>query len=155
MYVDSAGISRMVVGEDGEHRCQSEGLGESLLPDPPVNTLFLRLVGPRCLAHCRKAACVNWEETHTSLRVAAQLGAHTCHSVYRRGADRTRGLGSVTQGEKARLPELSCRESLLKTGGPHETKAASSSCSEQKSTSKTLGRARGYRYLEVKGGARM
>lgn len=69
---------------------------------------------------------MSWEETHTSLRVAAQLGAHTCHSVHRRGADRTRGLGSVTQGEEARLPELRCGESSLKTGGPHGAEAASS-----------------------------
>jgi hypothetical protein len=69
---------------------------------------------------------VSWEETHTSLRVAAQLGAHTCHSVHRRGADRARGLGSVTRGEEARLPELGCGESSLKTGGPHGAEAASS-----------------------------
>lgn len=119
MYVVSAGISRMVVEGDGEQGCQSEGLGDLFSLIPPVKALFLRLVGPRRLAYCRKAACVSWAETHTSLRVDAQLGAHTCQSVHRRGADRTRGLGSVTEGEDARLPELSCGDSSLKTGGPH------------------------------------
>ena len=55
--------------------------------------------------------------SHFALRVPAQLKAHTRHGALSRGADRARGPGSVTQGEEVRLPEPSCRELSLKTGG--------------------------------------
>lgn len=64
--------------------------------------------------------------SHLTLRGPRRLEAHTCHDVRSRGADRARGLGSVTQGKEVRLPELSCRESSLKTGGPKGAQAASS-----------------------------
>lgn len=146
------GTSRIEVGKDEGAERSIWRLRGSLLPDHVVKALFLRPAEPKCLAYCRKPTSVAWEETHTSLRVPTQLGAHTCHSVHSRGADRTRGLGSVTWGE-----ELSCRESSLKTGGPQRAQGSllSPATWSSEAAVQDSGRAGGFGLVEVRCSPRM
>lgn len=94
------------------------------------------------------------EET---LRVPAQLEAHTRHEAHSRGADRARGLGSITQGKEVRLPEPRYRESSQKTGSPEGAQGSlfSASCKELGVGVPGSGRAGGLRYLEVQCSPRM
>lgn len=91
--------------------------------------------------------------SHLTLNVPTQLKAHTCHAAHSRGADRARGPGSVTRREEVRLPEPSCRELSLKTGGPKGAWGSlSASCKEFRAGVPGSGKAGGLRqYLEVQG----
>lgn len=91
--------------------------------------------------------------SHLTLNVPTQLKAHTYHAAYSRGADRARGPGSVTRREELRLPEPSCRELSLKTGGPGGAWGSlSASCKELRAGVPGSGKAGGLRqYLEVQG----
>lgn len=95
--------------------------------------------------------------SHLTLRVPAWLEAHTRHGAHSGRADRARGLGSVTQGEEVRLPEPSCKESSLKTGGPEGAQSSlfSASCEELRAGVPGSGRAGGLRYLGVQCSPRM